>query len=311
MKKILVTGSCGFIMSNFIKKNNENYYMIGLDKINFKHSMPETMNNFYLADIRDRHIIDNIFRIEKPDLILHGAAETHVDNSLSDPSSFVTSNILGTQVLIDCAVKYNVEKFILVSTDEVYGQLEDENAKSWKEDESLNPRNPYSATKASSELMVMAANKSHGLQYNITRSSNNYGPKQIPEKLIPKTIKSILKNESIPVYGKGLQIRDWTYVDDNCNGLMLVLKNGKNNEAYNISANNELTNINVVNKICDIIGKGQELITYIKDPRKSHDFRYSIDTTKIRNLGWLPETSFEYGLKKTIEWYLDNLWIIN
>lgn len=304
-KKVLVTGSCGFIMNNFVSLASNNYNIINVDRINFPNNQPK-LKNFYLADIRDRHIIDNIFRIEQPDIVLHGAAETHVDNSLLDPTSFVTSNILGTQVLVDCSIKYNVEKFILISTDEVYGQLENLNDKSWKEESPIDPRNPYSASKAGSELIVMSASKSYGLNYNITRSSNNYGPKQVSEKLIPKCIKHILNNIKIPIYGKGLQIRDWTYVEDNCKGLITVIEKAKAKEIYNISSNQELTNIELVNKICDIVGKGHNLIEFIPDPRKSHDYRYSVDSSKIKSLGWKPTVDLNDGLVKTVNWYLSN-----
>lgn len=314
--KILISGTCGFILGNFIRKaiyEKQPYQFVSIDRVNFNSTNSIYWNKnhtFHIADIRDQHIIDRIFQFEKPDIVLHGAAETHVDNSLSDPNSFITSNVLGTQVLLNAAIKSNVKKFILVSTDEVYGQLTSEDQNSWKEDAPLNPRNPYSASKAASELLVKAAYESYGLKYNITRSSNNYGPRQATEKLIPKVIKSILNEEKIPVYGQGLQIRDWTHVYDNCAGLMTVLNKGKDNEIYNISANQELTNIEVVQKICNLIGKGHELITHIEDPRKSHDFRYSIDCSKIKELGWKPNTKFKDGLASTVQWFLNNKWFV-
>ncbi len=314
-KKILCTGSCGFIFGNFIRKavyEKQPYQLVSVDMVkNNINSMYWNKNHiFYIADIRDQHIMDKIFQFEKPDIVIHGAAETFVDTSLTDPNSFVTSNILGTQVIINCCVKYKTEKLIHISTDEVYGQLTNETDEPWTEDAPLNPRNPYSATKASAELLVKAAHDSYGLIYNITRSSNNYGPRQTSEKLIPKAIKCILDGEKIPIYGQGLQIRDWTHVYDNCAGIMTVLNKGLPNETYNIAANQEFTNIEVIQKICNVIGYGHELISYIADPRISHDFRYSIDTSKIKKLGWSPKIKFKDGISDTVNWYLNNKYFI-
>jgi dTDP-glucose 4,6-dehydratase len=255
---------------------------------------------FYVADIRDQHVMDTIFQIEKPDIVLHGAAETFVDYSLSDPNSFVTSNVLGTQIIVNSCVKYKVDKLIYVSTDEVYGQLTSESDSSWTEACSLNPRNPYAATKAAGELLVKAAHESFGLKYNITRSSNNYGPRQTTEKLIPKTIKCILQGKKIPVYGKGLQVRDWTHVYDNCSAIFNIINNGIDNETYNIAANQEFSNIEVIHKICKVIDKGYDLIEHIDDPRgNGHDFRYSVNPTKIKN----------EGIDQCVNWYLMNQWM--
>jgi len=234
---------------------------------------------------------------------------THVDNSLSDANSFVTSNVLGTQVLINAAVKYGVERFIYISTDEVYGHLENESDPSWKEEASLNPRNPYSSTKVAGELLVKAAHNSHGLNYNITRSANNYGPRQTPDKLIPKVIKNIKAGLPIPVYGQGLQVRDWTHVYDNCAGIMTVLEKGAPNEVYNISANQEFSNIEVVQNICNVMKDGHNLITFVKD-RPGHDFRYSIDSSKLKKLGWSPTIKFKDGIISTIDWFMDNQWFL-
>src|SRR5574338_997159 len=288
MKKVLVTGTCGFIFGNFIRKaiydqnqkrpQDKEYTFSSIDLVAYAgNSMYWNKNHtFYPAYIRDQHIIDTIFQFEKPDIVIHGAAESFVDTSLSDPNAFVTSNVLGTQVIVNACVKYGVERLIYISTDEVYGQLTSEHDAAWTEDSPLNPRNPYSATKAAGELMVKAAHQSHGLIYNITRSSNNYGPRQTPEKLIPKAIKCVVEGQKIPIYGKGLQIRDWTHVFDNCDALVTVLNSGKPNEVYNISANQEFPNIEVIQKICNAMGKGHDLISFIEDPRKGHDFRYSI-----------------------------------
>jgi dTDP-glucose 4,6-dehydratase len=254
--------------------------------------------------------MNTIFEFEKPDIVIHGAAENFVDSSTSNPTNFINTNVLGTQVIIDCCVKWGVEKIIYMSTYEVYGHLTSESDPLWKEDATLNPRNPYSATKAAGEMLVKAAHESFGLNYNIIRSSNNYGPRQTSEKLIPKVIKCILNNEKIPIYGQGLQIRDWTHVFDNCNGILSVLNNGKINETYNISANQEFTNIEVVQKICNTMNKGHDLISYVPD-RPGHDFRYGTDSSKIRELGWKQQFKFKDGIKDSIEWFNSNSWFLN
>jgi dTDP-glucose 4,6-dehydratase len=323
MKKVLVTGTCGFIFSNFIRKSiydqnqkrseDRAYTFVSIDRVtaNAINSMYWNKNHtFHIGDIRDSHVMDVIFQFEKPDIVIHGAAETFVDTSLKDPNSFVTSNVLGTQVVINSCLKHKVERMIYISTDEVYGQLTSESEAAWKEDAILNPRNPYSASKAAGELMVRAAHQTHGLIYNITRSSNCYGPRQLPEKLVPKAIKCVLDGEKIPIYGQGQQIRDWTYVADNCTAIMAVLDRGKPNEIYNISANQEFTNIETINLVCNAMGKGHDLISFIPDPRTGHDFRYAIDTTKIRELGWKPSYKFKDGIKDTVQWYLDNQWFL-
>lgn len=315
MKKVLITGTCGFIFSNFIRKaiyEKHPYSFVSVDKMsgNANALYQHKNHGFHLADIRDQHIIDKIFQFERPDIVIHGAAESFVDSSLSDPNSFVTSNVLGTQVIINACVKHGVERLIYISTDEVYGQLTGESDAAWTEEAPLNPRNPYSASKAAGELMVKAAHQSFGLIYNITRSSNNYGPRQTPEKLIPKAIKCVMTGQKIPIYGQGLQIRDWTHVFDNCAAVLTVLNNGKPNETYNISANQELPNVEVIQKICNAMGRGHELISFIEDPRKGHDFRYSIDSSKIRELGWKPNYRFREGIVDTVEWYKMNQWFL-
>jgi dTDP-glucose 4,6-dehydratase len=314
--KILITGSCGFILGNFIRKaiyEKYPYQFVSIDKVNSNaiNSMYWNKNHiFHVADIRDQHIVDVIFHFEKPDIVIHGAAETHVDNSLSDPNSFVSSNVLGTQVIVNACIKHKISKLIYISTDEVYGQLTSEYDPPWTEDCHINPRNPYAATKAAGELIVKAAHESHGLVYNITRSSNNYGPRQTADKLLPKAIKNIMQDKPIPIYGKGLQVRDWLHVFDNCAGILTVLQNGKPNETYNISANQELTNIELIQKVCNVMGKGHELISFIEDPRKNgHDFRYSISSNKLRALGWKPAIKLSDGLSNLcIPWYLNNQW---
>jgi len=314
--KLLITGSCGFIFSNFIRKiiyDKQPYTVVSVDKVskNLLNNIYWNKNHtFHIADITDSHIMNTIFEFEKPDIVIHGAAENFVDSSTSNPTNFINTNVLGTQVIIDCCVKWGVEKIIYMSTYEVYGHLTSESDPLWKEDATLNPRNPYSATKAAGEMLVKAAHESFGLNYNIIRSSNNYGPRQTSEKLIPKVIKCILNNEKIPIYGQGLQIRDWTHVFDNCNGILSVLNNGKINETYNISANQEFTNIEVVQKICNTMNKGHDLISYVPD-RPGHDFRYGTDSSKIRELGWKQQFKFKDGIKDSIEWFNSNSWFLN
>lgn len=315
MKKVLLTGTCGFIFSNFIRRaiyEKQPYNFVSVDRVagNANALYFHKNHTFHLADIRDQHIMDKIFQFEQPDIVIHGAAESFVDYSLSDPNSFVTSNILGTQVVINACLKHNVSKLIYISTDEVYGQLTSESDAAWTEESPLNPRNPYSASKAAGELMVKAAHHTHGLTYNITRSSNNYGPRQTAEKLIPKAIKCIINGEKIPIYGQGLQIRDWTHVFDNCAAIMTVLNHGKPNEIYNISANQEFPNVEVIQKICNAMGTGHQLISHITDPRGGHDFRYSVDSSKIKELGWKPNYKFKDGIIETVEWYKINQWFL-
>lgn len=315
MKKVLITGTCGFIFSNFIRRaiyERQAYSFVSIDRVGGNANALYSHKNhvFHLADLRDNHIIDKIFQFERPDIVIHAAAESFVDASLTDPNAFVTSNVLGTQVVINACLKHGVERLIYVSTDEVYGQLTSESDKAWTEESPLDPRNPYSASKAAGELMVKAAHASHGLIYNITRSSNNYGPRQTAEKLIPKAIKCIMNDQKIPLYGQGLQIRDWTHVFDNCAALLAILNDGKPNETYNISANQELPNIEVIQKICNAMGKGHNLISFIEDPRKGHDFRYSVDSSKIKELGWKPTFKFREGITETVEWYKINQWLL-
>jgi len=319
-KKILVTGSCGFILGNYVrkaiysqKKEADRDTFISIDRVtaNNLNSMYWNQNHkFYPADIRDNHVMDIIFQREQPEIVIHGAAETFVDTSLSDPNSFVTSNVLGTQVVINCCLKHNVKKLVYISTDEVYGQLTSEKDIAWTEEAPLDPRNPYSASKAAGEMLVKAANASHGLIYNITRSSNNYGPRQLPEKLIPKAIKCILTGQKIPIYGEGKQIRDWTYVDDNCSAISTIVEKGASNETYNISAHQEFTNIEVIQAVCNAMNEGYQLISFIPDPRPGHDFRYAVDTSKLQALGWKPSYKLKGGLEETVNWYKLNQWFL-
>ena len=321
-KKVLITGTGGFIFSNFVRKaihdqlhtDDKSYKFISVDKVTKTSVLNNIYQNknhtFYIGDISDSHFMNVLFEYERPDIVIHGAAESFVDDSLKDPNKFIQANVLGTQVIVNCCAKWGVEKLIYISTDEVYGQLEKESDASWTEESPMNPRNPYSASKAAGELIVRAAHHSYGLQYNITRSSNNYGPRQTSEKLIPKAIKSIVDGTKIPIYGQGLQIRDWTHVRDNCNAIMTVLNSGAPNETYNISANQEFTNIEVIQSLCNAMGKGHELISFISDPRQGHDFRYSIDCSKLKALGWKAEYKFKEGVVDTVDWYQKNLWFL-
>jgi dTDP-glucose 4,6-dehydratase len=330
MKNILITGGCGFIMGHYIRDaiyaqgemirnakqdgkkipDHQLYKFISIDRVSNNASSAMYVNRnhtFYPADLCDNHITDTIFGFEKPDIVIHGAASTFVDTSIVNPSLFVNDNVLATQNVINACVKHNVKRLIYCSTDEVMGQL-GENDSSWTEKSPLNPRNPYASTKAAGELLIKAAYETYGLNYNITRSSNNYGPRQLPEKLIPKTIRCILNNEKIPIYGQGKQIRDWTYVKDNCAALQTILELGKPNEIYNVSANQEFSNLEVIHEICKYLGKGHDLIEFVPDPRGGgHDFRYSVNSDKLRSLGWKPETNFKRDLgTNCIEWYVMN-----
>lgn len=316
-KKLLITGNCGFIFGNFVRwllspqnPKSADYKVIGVDRVNgnANNLYVSKAHTFHPADIRDQHVMDKIFQFEQPDFVIHGAAEFTTDPSPTN--DFITSNVLGTQSIINCCLKNKVKKLVFISTDEVYGQLVSESDPPWKESAPFNPRNPYSASKASGELLVRAAHQSHGLTYNITRSSNNYGVRQSPNKLIPKVFKCILKEEKIPVYGQGLQIRDWLHVSDNCAAILSILENGKPNEAYNISANQELSNIELVQRICNIMGKGHSLIDFTED-RPGHDFRYAMDATKIKELGWKPMLKLRDALEPVIGWYIANNWWFN
>lgn len=318
-KKILLTGTAGFIAGNFVRKaifDKLPYEFVSVDKITNSNLLNNIFINkshqFYMNNICDKHFIDLIFQYHKFDYLLHYAASTHVDKSIESANDFIQDNIVGTQNLIDACVKYGV-KMLYFSTDEVYGALQNENDVSWTEESPISPNNPYAASKAAGELLVKAAAKTHKLDYIITRSSNIYGPRQTPDKLIPKVIKCIMENKSIPVFGKGLQIRDWTNVIDNAQAIFKIIENWNSGETYNISANQEFMNIEVIHEICNLMGKGHDLITFIED-RKGHDFRYSVDSSKIRKLGWSPSYKFKSGnnsgLSATVEWYKSNHWFL-
>ncbi len=332
METILVTGGAGFIGSNFIKlmlRKHSNYKIINVDAITYAGNLENLRDieknknyTFIKADVRDREKIDEIFRTYDIDSVVNFAAESHVDRSIVEPEIFLTTNIIGTQVMLDVAKKYwkvspndkyckeykNGVRFLQVSTDEVYGTLGKTGL--FTETTPIVPNSPYSASKASADMIVRSYYKTFGMPINITRCSNNYGPYQFPEKLIPLMINNCLKEKDLPVYGDGLQIRDWLYVSDHCEAIDMVLHNGTAGEIYNIGGNNEKTNMDIVKIIIKTLGKSENLIKHIKD-RPGHDRRYAMDSTKIRmELGWKPRYTFEEGIKKTIKWYLDNIkWI--
>ncbi|MBY0163300.1 dTDP-glucose 4,6-dehydratase [Cytobacillus firmus] len=311
--KLLVTGGAGFIGSNFILymiQQHPNYQIINMDALtyagnleNLKSVQDHPNYSFVQADIADKPAVDAIFQ-QGIDVVVNFAAESHVDRSILEPEIFVNTNVMGTQVLLDAAKKYGVTKFVQVSTDEVYGSLGETGL--FSETTPLAPNSPYSASKAGGDLLVRAYHETFGLPVNITRCSNNYGPYQFPEKLIPLIISRALNDESLPVYGDGLNIRDWLYVEDHCSAIDLVIHQGKLGEVYNIGGNNERTNVHIVKAILNELGKPESLITYVED-RPGHDRRYGIDPTKIMNeLGWKPKHNFETGIKETIQWYLSN-----
>lgn len=327
MKNILVTGGAGFIGSNFIKCMliKYNYNIINLDLLTYAGNLENLIEienkinyTFIKGDIRDRKLINSIFEKYKIDTVVNFAAESHVDRSIIEPEVFLTTNIMGTQCLLDAAKSYwkikpedkysreymdNV-KFLQVSTDEVYGALGMTGL--FTENTPLSPNSPYSASKASADMFVRAYHETFGLPVNITRCSNNYGPYQFPEKLIPLMINNCRNNKSLPVYGDGMQIRDWLHVYDHCSAIDAVLHEGRIGEVYNVGGNNEKANIQIVKIIINFLGQSENLITYVPD-RPGHDRRYAIDNTKITTqLRWKPRYTFEKGMKETIEWYLNN-----
>ena len=317
MKTILVTGGAGFIGSNFVYymlKKHPDYKIVCVDKLTYAgnlETLDEALKNplfrFVKADITDREAIYKLFEEEKFTAVVNFAAESHVDRSIEEPEVFLKTNILGTQVLLDASRKYGNIRYHQVSTDEVYGDLPlDRPDLFFTEETPIHTSSPYSASKASADLLVTAYHRTYGLPVTISRCSNNYGPYHFPEKLIPLMIANALNDKPLPVYGDGKNVRDWLYVEDHCKAIDMILESGKIGEVYNIGGHNERTNLEVVKTVLSILGKSEDLITYVKD-RPGHDMRYAIDPTKIKNeLGWYPETTFEEGIKKTVEWYLSN-----
>ncbi len=315
-KNILVTGGAGFIGSNFIyymQKKHPDYRLVCLDSLTYAGNL-HTLEGarcdnfrFVLGSITDRELVFSLFEEEKFDAVVNFAAESHVDRSIEDPEVFLRTNILGTQVLLDATNKFSVPRYHQVSTDEVYGDLPlDRPDLFFTEDTPIHTSSPYSASKASADLLVMAYHRTFKTPVTISRCSNNYGPYQFPEKLIPVMIANALADKKLPVYGEGLNVRDWLYVDDHCKAIDMILENGRIGEVYNIGGHNEKANIDVVKTIIKAVGKDESLITYVTD-RPGHDMRYAIDPEKIKNeLGWYPETLFNEGIQKTIKWYLEN-----
>lgn len=312
--KVLVTGGAGFIGSNFVRymvKKYPEYNLVNLDALTYAGNLEnlkeiEGLPNykFVKGDIADREFINRLFEEEKFDYVLNFAAESHVDRSITNPDIFIQTNIQGTQVLLDAAKNAQVKKYLQVSTDEVYGTLGDTGY--FSEETPLASNSPYSSSKAGADLLVRAYHETFGLPVNITRCSNNYGPFHFPEKLIPLMIINALNNKQLPVYGDGLNVRDWLHVEDHCQAIDLVLHKGKNGEVYNVGGNNERTNIEIVKTILKALNKPESLIQYVTD-RPGHDRRYAIDATKLREeLGWSPKYNFDTGIEQTINWYLEN-----
>ena len=315
--KLLITGGAGFIGSNFIfymRKAHPDYELHCIDKLTdagnlatLDSVMEDPNFKFIRADIADRKAIYEIFETEKPDVVVNFAAESHVDRSIENPSVFLETNVMGTQVMLDASRKYGVKRYHQVSTDEVYGDLPlDRPDLFFTEHTPLHTSSPYSASKASADLLCNAYQRTYGMPITISRCSNNYGPYQFPEKLIPLMIANALADKALPVYGEGLNVRDWLYVEDHCAAIDLILEKGKVGNVYNIGGHNEMKNIDIVKIILKALDKPESLITHVTD-RKGHDMRYAIDPTFIHNeLGWLPATKFEDGIQKTIRWYLEN-----
>ena len=315
--KILVTGAAGFIGGNFVyyeQKAHPEDEIVALDSLTYAGNL-ETLSEalksenitFAKVDITDRDSVFDLFKTECFDVVVNYAAESHVDRSILDPGIFLRTNIIGTQILMDACLEYGVGRFHQVGTDEVYGDLPlDRPDLFFTEETPVHTSSPYSASKASADLLTMAYNRTFGLPASISRCSNNYGPYQFPEKLIPLMISRALDDKELPVYGTGSNVRDWLYVEDHCRAIDLIIRKGKVGELYNIGGHNEKSNLEVVKLILAYLGKPESLITYVTD-RKGHDLRYAIDPAKInRELGWLPETKFDDGIKTTIDWYLDH-----
>lgn len=315
--KILVTGGAGFIGGNFVHYMVNKYpddEIVNLDLLTYAGNL-ETLKpveekknyRFIKGDIADRSFIMELFEKEKFDIVINFAAESHVDRSISDPSIFVKTNVMGTVVLLDACRTYGVKRFHQVSTDEVYGDLPlDRPDLFFTEETPLHTSSPYSSSKASADLFVMAYYRTYGMPVTISRCSNNYGPYQFPEKLIPLMISRALAEEPLPVYGKGENVRDWLHVLDHCIAIDLIIRNGKEGEVYNIGGHNERTNLQVVKTIIKALNKSEDLIQYVTD-RPGHDQRYAIDPTKMeKELGWKPIYTFNTGIQETIEWYLTN-----
>lgn len=313
--KLIVTGGAGFIGGNYVHymlQEHPGDQIICLDKLTYAgnlSTLADVMDHpnfqFVKMDICDRDSVYGLFEKEKPDVVINFAAESHVDRSIENPEIFLQTNIIGTSVLMDACRKYGIQRYHQVSTDEVYGDLPlDRPDLFFTEETPIHTSSPYSSSKAGADLLVMAYYRTYGLPVTISRCSNNYGPYHFPEKLIPLMIINALHDRPLPIYGDGLNVRDWLYVEDHCRAIDLIIRKGKVGEVYNVGGHNEMRNIDIVKLICQELGKPESLITHVTD-RKGHDRRYAIDPEKIhRELGWLPETKFADGIKKTIQWYL-------
>lgn len=314
MKNILVTGGAGFIGSNFIKyilDKVKDFKIVNLDKLTYAgnlrnlQSVEDNPNyKFYKGDICNKELVDYIVSKEKIDTIVNFAAESHVDRSILSSNVFINTNVIGTNVLLEAAKNFELEKYLQISTDEVYGSLGADGK--FSETTPLSPNSPYSASKASADLLTRAYFHTYNVPAIITRCSNNYGPYQFPEKLIPLMIINALNEKALPVYGDGMNVRDWIYVEDHCEAIYLILTKGKSGEVYNIGASNEMPNIEIVKLILNYLKKDESLITFVKD-RPGHDRRYAIDSSKIKTeIGWKPNHTFEVAIHKTIDWYIEN-----
>jgi dTDP-glucose 4,6-dehydratase len=306
--RILVTGGVGFIGSNFIHYlmglDLKNVEIIILDKLTYAadlrnlDGLEENSYELVVGDICDKELVSRIF--PGTDYVIHFAAESHVDNSIASPDEFITTNIIGTQILLDSAKMYGIKKFLYISTDEIYGSILEG---SFVENSNFNPSSPYSASKAAGELLVISYGTTFGINYNISRCSNNYGPRQNKEKLIPHFIDMLQNLKPVPLYGNGLNVRDWIYVEDHCEAIYKILMSGENSQIYNVSGSEELSNIEVTEKLLGLMGLDKNMINYVED-RPGHDFRYSISADKIKNdLGFIAKTNFNDGIRKTLEWY--------
>lgn len=310
--KILVTGGAGFIGSNFVRyilEKYPDYKVINLDKLTYAGNLDNLKGlsdnqnyTFIEGDICDKGLVDDL--VKDIDAIVNFAAESHVDRSITNPEEFVITNVLGVANLLGAGLKHKVPRLLHISTDEVYGSIKEG---TFYETDRLNPSSPYSSSKASADLLVMSYYTTFKMPVLITRSSNNYGPYQYPEKLIPLFVTNAMENMPLPLYGSGENVRDWLYVLDNCAGIDLVLHKGKVGEIYNIGGGNEINNIEITNKIIEILGKDKSLVKYVSD-RPGHDFRYSISIDKVKELGWVPRYNFDEAIKETVNWYKENTW---
>lgn len=311
MKRLLITGGAGFIGSEFTRQAVKRGYAVSvIDKLTYAGDFKRLAGiekdiSFYKTDISNKEFIEHVFKTERPDAVIHWAAESHVDRSIMDAAPFLDTNISGTQALLELSLKHGIEKFINISTDEVYGELQETGQ--FYETTPLNPNSPYSVSKASADMLGRAYYRTFGLPVVTVRPSNNYGPWQYPEKLIPVIILKVLNNEKIPVYGAGQNVREWLFVSDCADAVFKILEQGQTGEVYNVGGGEEKKNLDVVKNALKILGKSEDLIEFVKD-RPGHDFRYSLNSSKIsEKLGWKKKTSFEEGIKDTVRWYIDNI----